>query len=109
MNNSNNTKNPNPNFLETTKIYYAFTMLAPCMDIIIWPPSLVNLDDDDIAKIDEEVGDELNTLFASSMSLNDKSSVQLGDFPSTALDFFPLATFSPSIYTDRDWEVDDVL
>jgi hypothetical protein len=62
---------------------------------------VINLDnDEEVAKIDEEVHVELNNLFSSSMSLNDKSSVELGVCPSTTLDIFPLASFPPSIYTD---------
>jgi hypothetical protein len=69
------------------------------MDIIIQPPTMINLDDDQIVKIDEEVHDELNTFFDSSMNLNDKSSVELGDCPSIALDVISLYSFSPFFYT----------
>lgn len=58
----------------------------PSLDIIIWLHVVINLDDnDEVAKIDKEVHNELNTLFSSSMSLNDnylKKSVEHGDDPS---------------------------
>jgi hypothetical protein len=56
------------------------------MDIVLCPPIKINLDDDDIAKIYDEVHNELNTLFTSSMNLMDDSStksVELGENPST--------------------------
>lgn len=59
---------------------------------------MINLDDnDEIAKIYEEVHNELNTWFSSSMSLNYNSprkSVELGDTPSSTLAIFPFGYFS---------------
>lgn len=74
---------------------------------------MINLYDDiAIAKIDERVHNELNSLFSSSMNLNEKSpnkSVELGMCPSSTLDVVPLASFPPFIYTDQDWDGDDLL
>lgn len=74
--------------------------LNSSMNIILPPPIMINLDDDDeVAKIDEEVHNELNTLFSSFMSLNDKSlinSVEPSTSPSLTLAVFPLASF-PSL------------
>jgi hypothetical protein len=64
-------------------------------DIILHPLVVINLDDDDIAKIDDEVHNELNALFTSSMSLIDDSSMksfELGDNPSMELDVIHLAS-----------------
>lgn len=71
------------------------------MDIISIPPIMINLDDDDeIVKIDEEVHNDLNALFSTSMNLDGcnyddppkKSAsphMELGDYPSMTL-IFPL-------------------
>jgi hypothetical protein len=72
------------------------------MDIIPRPLVVINLDDDDITNIDDEVNNELNTLFTSSMSL--------GENPSMALDIIPLAIFLPfACYIEQDWEENDLL
>jgi hypothetical protein len=74
------------------------------MDIFIRPPIVINLDDViEIAKIYDEVHNELNSLFSSSMSLNDESpnnSVELGACPSLALHVVPLASYPDSTYID---------
>lgn len=74
---------------------------------------MIKLDDDDeIAKIDEEVHNELNLLFSSSMSSNENppyKSVILGNDPSTTLDVAPLASFPPFAYVEQDWDVDTLL
>lgn len=53
---------------------------------MIRPPIVINIDDDiEFEKIDEQVHNELNLLFWSSMSLNDdppNKSVELGTCPS---------------------------
>lgn len=67
---------------------------------------MINLDDDDkIAKMDEEVHNELNTFFSSSMNLNDnspKKSVELGASPSSTLIVVPLDSCPPSTYIEQD-------
>lgn len=72
------------------------------MEIILQPPIIINLDhDDDVAKIDEEVHNELNTLIPSSMSLDNTSltkSVEPSASPSLALSLVPLASFPPLVY-----------
>jgi hypothetical protein len=74
---------------------------------------VIKLDDDDIAKNVDEVHNDLNTLFTTSMSLIDDSStmsVELGENPSMALDFIPFSSFLPfECYTKQYWEEDDLL
>jgi hypothetical protein len=119
LNKKQKKKNQNPNLTEaiydeppsfsnkSDPIPQLEQMLSTSIDIIIQPLIVINLDgDDEVAKIDEEVYVELSTLFSSSISLNEKSSVELGVCPSTAMDIVPLASGLSSIYTDRDWEVD---
>jgi hypothetical protein len=83
------------------------------MDIILHSPIEINLDEKDIAKIDDEVHNELNTLFAISMSLADDysmKSVEIGDSHSMELDVIPLASWPPvTCYTKQYWEADDLL
>jgi hypothetical protein len=68
MNNDKNSKNQNPNLTKTIndekqKDDMPLQQgLAPSMDIIIQPSTMIKLDDDEISKIDE-VHDELNTFF----------------------------------------------
>jgi hypothetical protein len=83
------------------------------MDIILRPLVVINLDDDDIAKIDDKVCNESNTLFTSSISLVDDystKSIKIGENHSISLDVIPLASFPPSTwYTKQDWEADEFL
>jgi hypothetical protein len=83
------------------------------MDIIIRPPAVINLDDDDeVFNIDEQVHNEMNVLFSSSMKLNENSSmkrVELGDYPSSTLFIVPLASCSPFLYDEQDWEANELL
>jgi hypothetical protein len=76
------------------------------MDIILHPPIVIILDEEDIAKNDDEVHNELNTLFTSSMNLDDNSSMKsgkLGDNPISTLVVIPLAIFLPlACYIDPD-------
>jgi hypothetical protein len=68
------------------------------MDIILRTLVVINLDEEEITKNDDIVYNELNTLFSSSMSLNNdscKKSVQLGENPTMALDVIPFAIFPP--------------
>jgi hypothetical protein len=68
-----------PSFLQQKDLILQLQQeLNHSLDFIIQPPIVINLDDEDeVAKIDEEVHNELNTLFSSFMSLNDKSSIEL--------------------------------
>jgi hypothetical protein len=83
------------------------------MDIIIRPLIVINLDEDNMNKIDDEVNNELNTLFSSSMNLDNDfamKSGELGDNPSLALAIVYLASFlSLAYYTNQDWEEDEFL
>jgi hypothetical protein len=83
------------------------------MDIILHLLVGINLDDDDISKNYDEVYNELNTLFTSSMSLFDDSSmksVELGENPSMAHGVIPFAIFSPfACYTKQDSEENELL
>jgi hypothetical protein len=83
------------------------------MDIILPLLVTLNLDDDDMEIFYDEVHNELKTLFASSMNLIDDSSsniVELGENPSMALDFIPLASWSPyACYTKQDSEANDLI
>jgi hypothetical protein len=77
---------------------------------------MINLDGDNvIVKIDEEVHNEMNLLFSSSMGLDDNNCddppkksdlphVEIGDAPSITLVIFPLAIFPPSMYDEQDWD-----
>jgi hypothetical protein len=92
-------------YLEHNKNKYLRWILS--LDLLLW----FNLDDDnEIAKIYEEVQNELNLLFSSSMSLNDNNHddppkksdspyVEHGDAPITTLDVVPWASYSPSTHT----------
>lgn len=54
----------------------------PSRDIIIQHPFEINLDDDiDIGKIDEQLHNDLNSFFFSSMNVNDDKSIELGACP----------------------------
>jgi hypothetical protein len=91
------------------------------MDIINRPPVVINLDDDnEIAKIDKEVHNELNLLILFFMSLNDNNHddphhksdsphVELGDDPSITLVACPLDIYPPSTYIEQDWDAYDSL
>lgn len=74
---------------------------------------MINLDDDDeVVKIDEEVHNELNTLFFSSMSIinnSPKKSVQLGGDPSSTLSIVPLTSCPPFVYNEHDWDMNDLI
>jgi hypothetical protein len=83
------------------------------MEIILCSLVTINLYDDDVAKIDDKVHNEINTLFLSFMNLIDDSSmksVELGDNPSMELDVIPLDSLIPSTcYIEQDWEANDLL
>jgi hypothetical protein len=74
---------------------------------------VINLDDDDeVAKIDEQVHDELNPLFSSYIGLNEnspKKNIEFDDDPSFTLVIVPLASYPPFTYDEQDWELDDLL
>lgn len=114
---NNNIENQNTNLFEvvhdTSPPSLQHKHEQNSMDIVIRPHIVINLDDDnEIAKIDEQVHNELNSLFSSSMRLNDdppNKSVELRACPSLALDVFPLSSFPPSIHTDQDWDANDLL
>jgi hypothetical protein len=87
--------------------------LAPSLDIIIQTPIVINLEDDEIVKIDEEVHNEFNLFILSSMSLDNKNHddppkksdspcIELGDALSTTLDVVALASCSPFAYNEQD-------
>lgn len=91
-------------------------LIHPSLEITLHPPIVISLDDDDddkeITKINEEVHNDLNSLFSSTMSLNDKypiPSEENGTFPSSTLAILPLDNQLPSQYTKHDWEEDDLL
>lgn len=77
-----------------------------CMNIILHPPRVINLDDDDMENIYDEVHNELSTLFTSYMILVDDSSsknVEPGDNPSMALDVIHFYSFPPfACYTEQN-------
>lgn len=74
------------------------------MDIVICPLIVINLDEDSMKKIDDELHYQLNTIFDSSMILDDDfvmKSGELHDNPSSALPIVPLDSFPPlSCYSD---------
>lgn len=90
-------------------------LIHPSLEITLRPPIVINLDDDDeeqIKKIDEEVDNNLKSLFSSTMSLNYKSSIPTKEpstSPSSTLAILPFEIQPPSQYTEHDWEEDDLL
>lgn len=104
---------PPPQPQQNEPIQQSQKVVHPSLYISIRPPILINLDnDDEIAKIDEKVHNDLNTLFSYSMSLNEKSpkmSVEPSASLIPALSLVPLASFPPSAYHEHDWEVDELL
>lgn len=89
-------------------------------EFVINPLNVINLDDEDeIAKIDEEVHNELNVLFSKQMNLDrvkhddpldesDPPCLEPRDAPSMTL-IVPLVSCSPSLYDDQDWDLEDLL
>lgn len=80
---------------------------------------MINLDDDEIAKIDEEVHNELNVLFSKKMNLDggnhddpldetDPPHVAPRNAPNMTLDIVPLASYLPSIYDEQYWDANDL-
>lgn len=73
-------------------------------NIIIFPLAMIELDEDDMTKIDDEVDNKLNTLFSCSTNLDDDLAMKSGelhDNPSLALDIVPLAScLTPTCYID---------
>lgn len=110
--------NPLPSSQQENHLSWPQQEKVPSMDIIIRPLVVINLDDDETTKIDEEVHNVLNLLFPSSMILNNNNHndppkytnspcVEPSGVPSMTI--IPLASYLPSSYDEQDWDANKLL